>query len=376
MLAIMPTHVIKVSSPADIPSAAERGAAALRAGKLVALATETVYGLAAAADKPHAVERLRAIKGRPNRPFTVHVPGPEAVSRYVCPVPPTASRLISAAWPGPITLLLETSGRLAEDRLARAGLHDVLCAANVIGLRCPAEPTASATLAAVESPVVAASANLAGGPSPTTAQDVLAALDGKIDLVIDSGPTSLGTDSTIVRIGPDGCEVVRTGPWDLKMIRKAIRRKIVFVCTGNTCRSPMAGGLAKMILAEMHACRVGQLRDHGVEVATAGVFAGPGAAATGEAVEAARALGADIARHRSRALSAELADSADMMFCMTERHVSDVRHAYPSVAAEKVKRLDTGGDIPDPIGGGAEIYRRTAQCIVKAVRERMSKEMQ
>ena len=371
----MSTPVIKVASPADIPSAAERGAKALREGKLVALATETVYGLAAAADKPNALERLREIKGRPNRPFTVHLPDPAAVSRYVRPIPPAAGRLIRRAWPGAITLLLETSGRLADDDLDRAGLHDVLCAADVIGLRCPDEATTSATLSAVPSPVVAASANLAGGPSPRTAGDVLASLDGKIDLVIDSGPAKVGADSTIVRFGPEGWEVVRTGPWDEGMIRKAVRRRIVFVCTGNTCRSPMAGGLAKMILADMHGCRVGQLRDHGVEVITAGVSAGRGAPATPEAVEAARALGADIARHRSRPLSRELTRSADMIFCMTEHHVADVLRAYGSVPGEKVKRLDIDGDIPDPIGGGAEIYNRTAQRIVKAVQERMSKEM-
>ena len=368
----MSTRVIKVAGAKEIPSAARRGAKAIRAGKLVAFATETVYGLAAAADRPEAMERLREIKDRPNRPFTVHLPAPAAVARYVHPSPPEACRLISRAWPGPVTLLLETGGKLAEDGLDRAGLHDVLCSGGVIGLRCPDEPTAAATLSAVSAPVVAASANLAGGPSPRTAADVLAALDGRIDLVIDSGPARLGADSTIVRFGPGGWEIVRSGPWDEQAVRKAIRRRIVFVCTGNTCRSPMAGGLAKRILAEMHGCRVGELRSRGIEVSTAGVFSGAGARATPQAVQAAKALGADISRHRSKPVSDELIGSADVVFCMTQGHVTQVRHAVPS-AAGKVKRLDSRRDISDPIGGGLEIYLQTARQIADAVRERLSK---
>lgn len=374
MSATMSTRVIHVASPAEVAPAARRGAKALKAGKLVAFATETVYGLGAAADRPKAVKRLREIKSRPERPFTVHLPDPAAVGRYVRAVPPEARRLISRAWPGPITLLLETGGRLAEDQLDTAALHDVLCSRSVIGLRCPDEPTAAAMLSAVAAPVVAASANLAGGPSPRTAQDVLGTLDGQIDLVIDSGATPLGADSTIVQFAPGGWEVLRTGPWDEKMVRNAIGRKIVFVCTASTCRSPMAAGLARMILGEMHGCEVAELPGRGIEVAAAGVFGSGGARANPHAVQAARALGADITAHRSGPLTKDLTDSADVIFCMTEHHVDQVRRAVPS-AAGKIKRLDSSGDIPDPIGGGLEIYSRTAQRIADALRKNLSKEI-
>ena len=374
MTATMDTRVIKVRSADDVAGAARRGAEALGAGKLVAFATETVYGLAAAADNAAAMERLRDIKARPSRPFTVHVGEAAAVGRYVAAIPSEARRLMARAWPGPVTLLLPTGGKLADNTLQKQGLHSVLCSENLIGLRCPDEPVASAMLGAVTSPVVAPSANVAGGASPRTAQDVLAALDGQIELVIDSGPTSLGVDSTIVKFDEAGWQIVRAGPWDDRAIGGAIKRTFVFVCTGNTCRSPMAAGLAKMLLAEMHGCRVGELRSRGIEVASAGVCARNGGRATSEAVQAAKALGADIARHRSSALAAETVESADAVFCMTAGHAATVRRAVPS-ADEKIKPLDTDGDIPDPIGGGLEIYRRTAERIVVALRKCLQKEL-
>ena len=100
-------------------------------------------------------------------------------------------------------------------------------------------------LSAVSDPVIAPSANLAGKRSPRTAQEVLDALDGRIDLLIDSGPTSYGKNSTIVKFDHKGWKIVRRGVFDAETIGKLMRRTILFVCTGNTCRSPMAAGIAK-----------------------------------------------------------------------------------------------------------------------------------
>jgi len=374
MVTTMDTRVITIDSPDHVGPAARKGAAALRAGKLVAFATETVYGLAAVADNAEAMERLRELKARPKRPFTVHVSGAEAVKRYVSPIPSEARRLIARAWPGPVTLLLPTGGELAEAALQEGGLHSLLCSENIIGLRCPDEPVALAMLGQVTSPVVAPSANLAGEPSPRTAREVLASLDGQIDLVLDSGPTQLGADSTIVKFDQANWRIVRAGPWDEKDVRRAIKRTFAFVCTGNTCRSPMAAGLAKVMLAQMHDCRVGELRSRGINVVSAGVSAYDGARATTEAVHAAKVLGADIARHRSRALDMETVDQADTIFCMTQHHADHIRRAVPELA-EKIKRLDLRADIPDPIGGGLEVYRHTAERIVAALRDSLDKEL-
>ena len=362
----MATQVIHVQGSDQVAAAAKRGARAIRDGKLVGFATETVYGIAALATNQATVRRLRRLKSRPSEAFTVHLGRPADALRYVTDMPPAAARLIHRAWPGPVTVLLPTGGALADTKIEKAGLHDLLSKDGVIGLRCPDEPVALAMLSAVKAPVVAPSANRAGQASPRSAEDVLAALDGRIDLLIDSGPTALGEDSTIVLFRPSGWKVVREGPYDQRAIRRFIRRRLLFVCTGNTCRSPMAAGLAKRILAEREGCRVGELRQEGLEVLSAGVFAGEGARATPHAVQAARQLGVDLSHHRSRKLTSELINSSDVVLCMSQSHVCDALTLAPQ-SANRIRRLLPDKDVPDPIGGGPDVYRATAERIERAL---------
>jgi len=359
----METRIVKVGAGAP-DEAVRRAVRTLRKGGLVAFPTETVYGVAAVATNASAMERLRELKSRPARPFSVHLGRSEDVRRYVRSVPADAQRLIEKAWPGPVTLLLPTGGRLADGRLnRRRGLYDALCREGLIGLRCPDVPVARAMLGELDEPVVAPSANLAGQPSPRTARQVIDALDGRIEMLIDAGPTRHGTDSTIVRFDADGWHVVRKGVYDARMIRGLLRRLVVFVCTGNTCRSPMAAGLARKALADRLGCRPGELEARGHEVLSAGLFAGEGQRASPEAV---RGLGADISRHRSRRLTAELIRRADMVLCMTDQHVADARRMVPD-AGEKIRRLDPADDVPDPVGLAGDGYVKAARRIAKAV---------
>lgn len=360
----MSTRVLQVDrgKAGSVAKASETAAEALRAGRLVGFATETVYGIAAVASRAETLARLRDLKSRPARPFSVHLGRPEDAFRYVRTVPLRAGWLMEQAWPGPVTLLLETGGELAEAGLGEVpGLHETLTHEGVIGLRCPDEPVAGAMLRAVAEPVVAPSANLAGEPSPRCAAEVLASLDGRIDLLIDSGPSRYGTDSSIVRFRGEDWEVLRAGVYDERMLDRMMRRKVAFVCTGNTCRSPLAEGLARKLAAERLGCDESELSQRGLEIVSAGLFAGPGASATPEARRAARGLGGEISSHRSRRATVDMLQSCDRVYGMTAMHVQAI--VDMGVPPERVALLTGQDEVPDPIGGTDATYEQTARHI-------------
>ncbi len=193
MTAQAATQVIEAGEGAITPGAAavERAAHTLAAGGLVAFPTETVYGLGADATNGAAVARLYDAKGRPSfNPLIAHV-ADAAAARALARFPPGAKRLASAFWPGPLTLVLPKLAQCPVAELATAGL-------DTIAVRVPSHPLARAILLAFGRPVVAPSANRSGHVSPTTAQHVLADLRGRIELIVDGGPTPMGLESTIV----------------------------------------------------------------------------------------------------------------------------------------------------------------------------------
>jgi L-threonylcarbamoyladenylate synthase len=183
-----------------------RAARILESGGLVAVPTETVYGLAARADSAEAVAKIYAAKGRPDfNPLIVHVRDAVQAAEYA-DLSPAAVALADAHWPGPLTLVLP--------RRAGAGVADAVTAGlPTIALRAPAHPAMRALLEAVDFPLAAPSANRSGFISPTCAAHVLASLDGRIDIVLDGGATMAGVESTIVAVRSDSrIEELRPGP--------------------------------------------------------------------------------------------------------------------------------------------------------------------
>lgn len=186
-----------------------RAAELLRAGRLVALPTETVYGLAARADDDAAVAGIFAAKGRPGfNPLIVHVASLDVAEAYA-EIGPPARALAAAHWPGPLTLVLPRRADAALAPAVSAGLPTV-------ALRSPAHPVMRAVIAAAGVPLAAPSANRSGYISPTTADHVLATLDGRIDAVLDAGPCPAGVESTIAAVRADGrVQILRAGPVEI-----------------------------------------------------------------------------------------------------------------------------------------------------------------
>jgi L-threonylcarbamoyladenylate synthase len=180
-------------------------ARALRRGGLVAIPTETVYGLAADATDGKAVARIYEAKGRPSfNPLIVHVLGVEDAEKFA-QFNHILRDLVARFWPGPLTLVLPLRPGATIASLVTAGLP-------TIAVRSPAHPAMRDLLAAVDRPLAAPSANASGRISPTRAEHVLASLGGRIPLVIDAGPTRLGLESTIVALEGNHLRLLRPGP--------------------------------------------------------------------------------------------------------------------------------------------------------------------
>ena len=180
-----------------------RAVAVLRRGRLVALPTETVYGLAADARRPEAVRRIFAAKGRPaDNPLIVHVGSVEALDGIVRRLEPLAADLARRFWPGPLTLVVDAAPALPS--LVTAGLDSV-------AVRVPDHPVFQAVLRASGLALAAPSANRSGRPSPTTGADVVDELADRVDLVLDAGPCPLGVESTVVDARGHRPVVLRAG---------------------------------------------------------------------------------------------------------------------------------------------------------------------
>jgi L-threonylcarbamoyladenylate synthase len=203
---------------ADAKAIAE-AARILKAGGLIAFPTETVYGLGADATNGAAVARLYAAKGRPTfNPLIVHVAEP-ATAQLLGPFDAAASALAAAFWPGPLTLVLPKTKECPVADLATAGL-------DTVAVRAPDHPIAHALIETVGRPLVAPSANRSGHVSPTTAAHVAADLDGRIDLILDGGPTPVGVESTIVACLAESPVLLRPGGVARAAIEQILRRPL------------------------------------------------------------------------------------------------------------------------------------------------------
>lgn len=195
---VLPTH-----NAALFAEAVERAAELLRAGQLVALPTETVYGLAANAWDAAAVARIYEVKGRPARnPIIVHVAGLELARDCVGAWPPVAGKLAAAFWPGPLSLVLPRSPRIPD--IVTAG-------GPTVGVRWPSHPFIQAVIRACGFPLAAPSANLANQVSPTNAAHVRKAFDGLIPLIVDGGPSQVGLESTVLDLAAAPPRLLRPG---------------------------------------------------------------------------------------------------------------------------------------------------------------------
>ena len=262
---VMHTKVVKLN--AGEPDTAEIKAAAdlVDAGGLVAFPTETVYGIACRV-KTDSLNKLDNLKNRaPDKYYTLHISPKTGLEKYVPIIGLRAQKLIENAWPGPLTVVFELDGQDIEKQRSRLEkeVFENLYKNNSIGIRCPEDPVASTLLQMVHNPVVAPSANITGQKPAVNAEQVLAQFSGQVELLLDAGPCKYKKSSTVAKIGKSGLQILRPGVYTEQELEEMSKVKFLFVCTGNTCRSPMAEGMFKKYLAEKLGFEVDRLEKKG-----------------------------------------------------------------------------------------------------------------
>jgi len=360
----MPPVVIDIRSADDLRDVVHRAVQSVVEGKLVAFPTETVYGLAASALDERAVARLLEVKGRATgHPLSLAIRSAEEACDYVPDMSPLAQRLARRCWPGPITLVVDDAHPESLVKRLPPAVQAAVAPQQTVGLRVPGYPLLLDVLKMLAGPLVLSSANRSGQPDALTAQDVIDALGADVDLVLDDGPCRFGQPSSVVKISGLKYEVLRVGVVPEPTLKRLSSLMVLFVCTGNTCRSPMAEALARRLLARRLNCPMEQLEDHGVVVASAGVAAVMGGHATSEAIRVMADLGLNIQDHETQPLAETLVRHADVIFTMSRSHREAIVAQWPHAAGRTRLLARQGTDICDPIGGPLERYQRCATQI-------------
>ncbi|MBT2756599.1 threonylcarbamoyl-AMP synthase [Mesobacillus foraminis] len=208
----------------------------LRRNEVVALPTETVYGLGGNAQSDEAVSKIFSAKGRPaDNPLIIHIAHEQQLEDFIKDIPAKAKTLMERFWPGPLTLILEKKeGVLSE--LATAGL-------STVGVRMPDHPVALALIEASGLPIAAPSANMSGRPSPTTAEHVRSDLDGRVSGILDGGPTGVGVESTVVDCTEEFPVILRPGGITEEQLQEAIGQIRTDPALSDPRKAPKAPGM-------------------------------------------------------------------------------------------------------------------------------------
>lgn len=356
--------VIDIRSADDSRDVVHQAVQALAEGRLVAFPTETVYGVAASALNEEAVDRLLAAKGRQTgHPLTLAIKSADEALDYVPRLSPLGQRLARRCWPGPITLVAENHDDDSLLSQLPSGVRQAVIPADTVGLRVPAHPMILDVLTMLAGPLTLTSANKTGEGDAVTAEQVVNGLGDAVHLVLDDGKSRFAQPSSVVRLRDNAYEVLREGVVSSTNLKRLSSLIILLVCTGNTCRSPMAEMWTRKLLAEQLGCGLDDVEDNGVIVMSAGIAAMVGGRASPEAVTVMSRTGMDLSGHGTQPVTEKLIRHADLILTMTNGHRQAILAQWPEAAPRTMLVCHDGRDVSDPIGGPLEDYERCSEQI-------------
>ena len=333
-------------------------------GGVIGYPTETIYGLGADALNKIAVEKIYNLKGREkNKPILILAENIKQVKQLTASFPEAAEILAKELWPGPLTMVFQ----------AAENLSNLLTGDNrTIGIRISDNKICQELLKLCGVPITSTSANISGRLNPVSAVEVESTFGNKLDLIIDGGQNHSRTPSSVVSVLAGSVDVIREGAIPAIKIKKIIERNkmknsnkfvILFVCSGNACRSPMAEGILKKKLYPLFS--------DNIKIHSAGTLGIANHPATPNAISVAKEKGVDITGHTSKGITESIVEEADIIFVMADIHRKFLINHFPDFA-QKVhlltnfaleKNEQQNATVKDPIGENLKFYRQVINHI-------------